>query len=47
MGMKMTVDISDNLFREAKTLEAKNGTNFKVVVESTLREMLNDVFCRS
>ncbi len=42
MGMKTTVDISDNLFREAKKLAAEDGTSFKVLVECALRRMLDD-----
>ena len=34
--MKTTLDISDNLFRRAKKLAAKEGKTFKTVVEEAL-----------
>ncbi len=40
--MKTTVEIADPLFHEAKALAAKEGLNFRVLVEAGLRSVLED-----
>ena len=40
--MKTTVDIADPLFHQAKTLAAKEGLNFRALVEAGLRSVLED-----
>jgi hypothetical protein len=38
--MKTTVEISDTLFQEARALAAREGTTFRVLVETGLRAVL-------
>jgi hypothetical protein len=38
--VKTTVEISDSLFHQAKSLAAKEGLSFKVLVEEGLRSVL-------
>lgn len=38
--MKTTIEISDNLLREARQLAAREGTTIKALVEEGLRRLL-------
>jgi Bacterial antitoxin of type II TA system, VapB len=40
--MKTTLDISDALFNEAKAVARRRGTTLRSVVESALRQYLDD-----